>query len=170
MSRERASGCAAGRTVGIAAARAVGSGSRTISLCYAALVSTGAEGLPGEDCGRAIHAVNNPSAQSWNGEIPLVPLGISCHSGSTLWNNSTLVKTKQKKMPKPSLLSSKAGETWKLSEFLGNVPRYNQNRNPSRYPTVNSTDTRRARTANKAATTHSRPILLSHRDQNLLPL
>lgn len=69
-------------------------------------------------------ALNNPSAQPCSSEIPLVPLGISCHLGSTLWNNSASIKTKQK-MPQTSLLSGNAGETWKLSEFLGNLPRYN---------------------------------------------
>lgn len=78
-----------------------------------------------------------------------------------MWNNSTLRKTKQK-VPKTSLLSSKAGEMWKLSEFLGNLPRYYKNRNLNRNPTVRSTNTRCARTANKTA------ILLSHRDLLLL--
>jgi len=49
-------------------------------LRLSTLHSSGTGSFPGEDCGRHIPAVNNPSAQSWSSEIPLVPLGISCHS------------------------------------------------------------------------------------------
>lgn len=71
---------------------AAGSGSPALPLG----VGRGTEGFPGEDCSRASHAVNNPSAQPCSSEIPLVPLGISCHLGSALWNNSASIKTKQK--------------------------------------------------------------------------